>query len=332
MDAHQELLHAVHDHFRATGDWPLLKPLQFKLRHLGYLPKVAAEIGKDKILCDHQSQNGTCRLTLRGVAAIEGEEKDIAQFIRVVRAFVKHSIESENDSVALSDLTAGLNLTELEVRRISELIRSCSGLWGGLSGAGPTMSIMPGTNIWYFEKIESLDDYYAALQRANEDERDVNRPYDGFTPPPPPPPQGTAVPRGRVRIDKPPFVDDSRLEELRGLASASFDLRRLIALCEELNICAENECLLATAMLTRAIIDHVPPIFSAKNFDEVANNYKGSGSFKDSMRHLANSARSIANAHLHVQIRSKEILPTRRQVDFSPDLDVLLAEIVRVLS
>ena len=102
-------------------------------------------------------------------------------------------------------------------------------------------------------------------------------------------------------------------------------------MCEELNRCAENDCVLATAMLTRAIIDHVPPIFNAKSFDEVANNYRGSKSFKESMKHLSTSARSIADGHLHVQIRKKEVLPTRRQVDFSHDIDVLLGEIVRIL-
>jgi hypothetical protein len=84
-------------------------------------------------------------------------------------------------------------------------------------------------------------------------------------------------------------------------------------------------------MLTRAIIDHVPPIFGAKTFNEVASNYSGTKSFKDSMLHLSNSARKIGDSHLHVQVRSRESLPNRTQVDFSRDLDVLLGEIVRIL-
>jgi hypothetical protein len=331
MEAHQEFLQAVHDHFRATGEWPLLKPLQLKLRHVGHLPKLAAEIGKDKILCDHQSQNGTCRLTLRGVAAIEGEESDIAHFIHVVRALVRHSIESESDSIKLSDLIADLNLTDLEIRRIRELIRLSSGLWNGLSSGESEMTLTPSPEIWYFEKVESLADYEAALQRAREDERAANRPLPGYTLPPPPlnPSQFDGGAAGTARTD---FVDRTRLEGLRSLKQTAFDLRRLIAMCEELNTCANNDCLHATAMLTRAITDHVPPIFNAKTFDEVANNHPGGKSFKDSMKHLTKSARSIANAHLHVQIRSKETLPSRTQVDFSRDLDVLLAEIVRTLS
>jgi hypothetical protein len=126
------------------------------------------------------------------------------------------------------------------------------------------------------------------------------------------------------------FVDLSRMDELRGVTSSSFDLAKLIKLCEELNICYANECFLAVTMLTRTILDHVPPILGVSTFKEVANNYGGK-SFKNSMQHLQNSSRNIADSHLHLPIRKKESLPTRVQVNFRNDLDVLLAEIVRVL-
>jgi hypothetical protein len=84
--------------------------------------------------------------------------------------------------------------------------------------------------------------------------------------------------------------------------------------------------------LTRALLDHVPPIFGKQSFAEVANNYGGGGkSFRESMLHLERSARNIGDAHLHIQIRNSESLPTSTQVNFSNDIDVLLAEIVRVL-
>lgn len=84
-------------------------------------------------------------------------------------------------------------------------------------------------------------------------------------------------------------------------------------------------------MLVRAITDHVPPIFACKIFAEVANNFAGARSFRGSMQNLNVSLRNIADAHLHVQIRKSEILPTEGQVDFRADLDVLLAEVVRLL-
>ena len=84
-------------------------------------------------------------------------------------------------------------------------------------------------------------------------------------------------------------------------------------------------------MLTRALLDHIPPIFGVNTFAEVANSYKSSRSFKESMLHLNNSCRKIADAHLHVPIRKKEVLPSKTQVNFTNDVDVLLAEIVRLL-
>jgi hypothetical protein len=127
------------------------------------------------------------------------------------------------------------------------------------------------------------------------------------------------------------FVAETRLTELRTIGAASFDLRRLIRLCEELNVAYIEGCYHATAMLTRALLDHVPPVFGKRTFAEVASNY-GSKSFKDSMRHLENGARKIGDAHLHTPIRSRETLPTAQQVAFGPQVDVLLEEIARILS
>jgi hypothetical protein len=127
------------------------------------------------------------------------------------------------------------------------------------------------------------------------------------------------------------YISQSRLNELRALHPANFDLRRLIRLCEEIDISFRNECWFAVAALTRALMDHVPPIFHRKTFEEIANNYGGTKSFKGSMQHLQESSRKIADAHLHTLIRTKEDLPTATQVNFGPDLDVLLSEIVRIL-
>lgn len=102
-------------------------------------------------------------------------------------------------------------------------------------------------------------------------------------------------------------------------------------MCEELNLCYSMECYFAVAMLVRSILDHVPPIFASKNFSEVANNYAGAKSFKQSMEHLENSSRKIVDHHLHGQIRKSETLPNKTQVNFASELDFLLAEIIRIL-
>ena len=129
-----------------------------------------------------------------------------------------------------------------------------------------------------------------------------------------------------------PYVDLERLKELSSISSVQFNLLKLVRLCEELNICYQNDCFLATAILVRSIVDHVPPIFGCKSFTEVSSNYSnGSKSFKQAMEHLNNSSRKIADTFLHGQARRKEVLPNKTQINFSNDLDVLLAEIVRIL-
>jgi hypothetical protein len=127
------------------------------------------------------------------------------------------------------------------------------------------------------------------------------------------------------------MVADSRLAELRALKSPQFDFKKLVRLCEELNIASREDCYLSVGMLTRAMLDHVPPAFGVKSFSEVANNYVGgSKSFKDTMLHLDTAAKKIADGFLHTQIRKSETLPTPQQVNFGPQLDVLLGEIVRI--
>jgi hypothetical protein len=85
-------------------------------------------------------------------------------------------------------------------------------------------------------------------------------------------------------------------------------------------------------MLTRGLLDHVPPLFGLPTFTQVANNYSGGGrSFKDTMQHLEGAARKVSDGHLHTPIRKSETLPTLQQVYCSPQIDVLLSEIVRIM-
>jgi hypothetical protein len=127
------------------------------------------------------------------------------------------------------------------------------------------------------------------------------------------------------------IIADTRLGELRALSSAQFDFKKLIRLCEEINTAYSQGCYFATAMLIRGLLDHVPPIFGKSSLSEVANNYGGGGkSFNETIHHLENAARKIADAHLHMPIRKSETLPVAQQVNFAAQLDVLLSEIVRI--
>jgi hypothetical protein len=122
-----------------------------------------------------------------------------------------------------------------------------------------------------------------------------------------------------------------KVQKHRSLVSADFDFRKLVRLCEEINSAYGLQSYCATAMLIRGLLDHVPPVFGFKTFSEVANNYAGGGkSFKETMQHLENASRKVGDAHLHMQIRKSETLPTAQQVNCGHPLNVLLSEIVRI--
>ena len=124
------------------------------------------------------------------------------------------------------------------------------------------------------------------------------------------------------------YIDKKRFQALKK-KSGKFDFSRLLQMFTELDYAFSVGSYISVILLTRAILDHVAPIFNLSVFTEIANNYC-TKSFKDSMSHLENSSRKIADSYLHTKIRSKESLPNKTQVNFSNDLDVLLAEIVRI--
>ncbi len=124
------------------------------------------------------------------------------------------------------------------------------------------------------------------------------------------------------------FINIARLEQIKNI-KGSLDFSRLTQMLSELNHAFLVGNYISVSLLTRAIIDHIPPIFGLKTFSQVASNH-GTKSFKDSMDHLDKSCRKIADLHLHTPIRKNESLPNKTQVDFSSNLDVLLGEIVRV--
>lgn len=125
------------------------------------------------------------------------------------------------------------------------------------------------------------------------------------------------------------FVGEHRLAQLRGVQSTTFDFARVVRLCEELNVAYSNGCYMTVAALIRALLDHVPPVFGQPAFAQVASNHNGQA-FKNAMQRLQTSARAIADIHLHQQIRRREPLPLAQQVNFTAEIDMLLAELVRL--
>ncbi|MEJ7821268.1 MAG: hypothetical protein WKF85_03040 [Chitinophagaceae bacterium] len=126
------------------------------------------------------------------------------------------------------------------------------------------------------------------------------------------------------------YINMERIEQFKKLKNEKYDFKKLIRICEEINICYNLDCTYAVGNLLRTLIDHIAPIFGQKSFAEVANNYAKKGSFKEAMQHLENSLRNISNLFLHTPIKKTEVLPTENQVEFIAPIDLLLAEVIMI--
>jgi hypothetical protein len=123
------------------------------------------------------------------------------------------------------------------------------------------------------------------------------------------------------------FLDEGTLRELRSKKSDAFDLRKLVRFCEELNDSYARANYLASVLLIRAVMNHVPPIFDCRTFAEVTA--QSGKSLKGIFQRLEEGSRPIADLHTHAVIRRKEMLPTKHQVEpYKAGFELLIQEII----
>ncbi|MBZ5683241.1 MAG: hypothetical protein LAO24_24390 [Acidobacteriia bacterium] len=123
------------------------------------------------------------------------------------------------------------------------------------------------------------------------------------------------------------FLDQGIISQLKSVKSSAFDLAKLIRFCEELNDSYRRANYLACALLIRAVMNHVPPIFGVQTFGQVVS---GSGrSVKAILGRLEDEARPIADLHTHMLIRSREPLTSKHQVEpYKASFEILIQEIL----
>ena len=335
-----------------TGNAFSSRSLQHALGKIPIKDTIAGISGSLLFECMNQSTRGF-RITLLGAMVAEHGHENLSLFVRLL-ALIKRMYEADADIKDLKSTVANkeLGLTSSDQQRLLAGLLTI-----GLPNACPIfVSGWTPDGSWTAQITDHVVDLYNAddLERYARDlifnQYDQNNPWSleerqktafnsysnswvsaidisgGILPNHQEITSSLAFQNGHL-----PFVDRNRLDELRAISSTKFDLSRLVAMCAELSICYEREAVHATIMLVRAILDHVPPIFGYKSFKEVANNYSGSRSFKDAMDHLEGSCRKIADMYLHSQIQKSVSLPNLIQVNFSPALDLLLAEIIIVV-
>lgn len=126
------------------------------------------------------------------------------------------------------------------------------------------------------------------------------------------------------------YVDKNTLLRLSRIENQKFDLSRLVSFCNELDDNYSLGNYHSCAMLIRAILDHVPPIFEKTKFDDICAHH-GGRSFKDIIKPLGETAKKIGDDYLHTQISKKVLAVTKTQVSFQANLDILLNEVAAIL-
>jgi len=65
---------------------------------------------------------------------------------------------------------------------------------------------------------------------------------------------------------KQPYISLSIIKGLETCKSKKYDLQKLVQICKEINYASSNNSYISIGVLIRAIIDHIPPIFSKNHF------------------------------------------------------------------
>lgn len=121
------------------------------------------------------------------------------------------------------------------------------------------------------------------------------------------------------------YVSRQKIDELahlKPLLVGVWDLSVLIELCEGINVNYAEERYLPVAMMLRAIMDHVPPLFdNAPNFATVASQSRKSESAIYTRMY---GAKDISDFWIHQQIRPHISMPGPEVVDIRSDFNFLL--------
>jgi hypothetical protein len=93
------------------------------------------------------------------------------------------------------------------------------------------------------------------------------------------------------------FVEPSVMEQLCQPTSKKHDLAKIVRFCEELNSSFASGNYLASTLLIRALLNHVPPIFGHTTFLQVVS--QAARSVKELLKPLEEIARDVADLHTH---------------------------------
>jgi hypothetical protein len=122
------------------------------------------------------------------------------------------------------------------------------------------------------------------------------------------------------------IIDPRLIERLAKIESRSFDVASIVRMCREINSSHAHGNTLATVLLMRTVLNHVPPVFGHVTFEQVRANV--AKSLKASFTHLEDGLRNVADFHAHRLITASESYPSVAQVEpFRPQFELLLQQV-----
>ena len=170
LDTDRQILEYIYRTFRDEGCWVKSRHLVHDLQALGDAYEVANRIGGELIrIGDPDSKkNALAKLTVKGVAACEGSEQDLLDFVSVLQLFVR-TYRASSDGVprvTADDLIRELGLSELQARKMTMLILEEGGLYRSAScgGTEPTHFDLD-RKILRFSDLSSIENYFAICEQ-----------------------------------------------------------------------------------------------------------------------------------------------------------------------
>lgn len=122
------------------------------------------------------------------------------------------------------------------------------------------------------------------------------------------------------------IINPDLIGRLAKMESNRVDVASLVRMCREVNSSHAHGNVLATVLVMRTILNHVPPVFGYEAFGQVVANV--GKSLKESFDHLEKGLRKVADFHTHRKMTAAEFYPSVAQVEpFKPQFEVLLQQV-----
>lgn len=130
------------------------------------------------------------------------------------------------------------------------------------------------------------------------------------------------------------YINPDIIKALKNTNSVKWDLTKLIALLEEVNSSYKLGNYYSCIFILRAILDHIPPVFSQNNIQGLVNNYPWSNSKHATMRKKMEKLLDFYNTghiKIHTPISKKKQYVDSADLPESSNFNLLLEEMISQL-